>query len=318
VDQADLIWHNGELVAWEDAKVHVLTHGLHYGTGVFEGVRAYETPRGPAIFRHQDHLDRLFKSAELYYMPIPFTLEELRAATHELIAANHLRECYIRPIAFRGYGQMGLYPLDAPVEVSIAAWQWGAYLGEEGKRDGIRAKVASWRRIPHDALIPHAKATGQYLNSVLAKVEASKAGYQEAILLNHHGSVCEGSGENIYAVRDGKIGTPGDSAAILDGITRRSIIQIATDLGYEIVEREVARAELYLADEVFMSGTAAEIVPVREIDDHTIGSGVPGPITRELQRVYDDAIHGRDPRYTEWLDVVEVPSGQPAGAAETI
>jgi branched-chain amino acid aminotransferase len=318
VDQADLIWHNGELVAWEDAKVHVLTHGLHYGTGVFEGVRAYETPRGPAIFRHQDHLDRLFKSAELYYMPIPFTLGELRAATHELIAANHLRECYIRPIAFRGYGQMGLYPLDSPVEVSIAAWHWGAYLGEEGKRDGIRAKVASWRRIPHDALIPHAKASGQYLNSVLAKVEASKAGYQEAILLNHHGSVCEGSGENIYTVRDGKIATPGDTAAILDGITRRSIIRIATDLGYEIVEREVARAELYLADEVFMSGTAAEIVPVREIDDHTIGGGVPGPITRELQRVYDDAIHGRDPRYTEWLDVVEIPSGQPAGAAETI
>ncbi|HEY2161866.1 MAG TPA: branched-chain amino acid transaminase [Solirubrobacteraceae bacterium] len=318
MDQADLIWHNGELVAWEDAKVHVLTHGLHYGTGVFEGVRAYETPRGPAIFRHQDHLDRLFKSAELYYMPIPFTLGELRAATHELIAANHLRECYIRPIAFRGYGQMGLYPLDSPVEVSIAAWHWGAYLGEEGKRDGIRAKVASWRRIPHDALIPHAKASGQYLNSVLAKVEASKAGYQEAILLNHHGSVCEGSGENIYTVRDGKIATPGDTAAILDGITRRSIIRIATDLGYEIVEREVARAELYLADEVFMSGTAAEIVPVREIDDHTIGGGVPGPITRELQRVYDDAIHGRDPRYTEWLDVVEIPSGQPAGAAETI
>jgi branched-chain amino acid aminotransferase len=306
------------MVAWEDAKVHVLTHGLHYGTGVFEGVRAYETPRGPAIFRHHDHLERLFKSAELYYMPIPYTLEELRAATHELVRANQLRECYIRPIAFRGYGQMGLYPLEAPVEVSIAAWQWGAYLGEEGKHRGVRAKVASWRRIPHDALIPHAKATGQYLNSVLAKVEASKAGYDEAILLNHHGSVCEGSGENIYVVRDGTITTPGDTAAILDGITRRSIIKIAADMGLEVVEREVARAELYLADEAFLTGTAAEVVPVREIDDHVIGGGEPGPITVELQRIYDDAIHGRDPRYAGWLDLVEIPSGQPAGTAESV
>jgi branched-chain amino acid aminotransferase len=318
VEQADLIWHNGELVAWEDAKVHVLTHGLHYGTGVFEGIRAYETERGPAIFRHREHLERLFKSAELYYMPIPYTLDELRAATHELVAANELRECYIRPIAFRGYGQMGLFPLEAPVEVAIAAWPWGAYLGEAGKREGIRAKVASWRRIPHDALIPHAKASGQYLNSVLAKIEASKAGYQEAILLNHQGFVCEGSGENVYLVSDGKISTPGDHAAILDGITRKSIIQIATDLGVEIVEREVARAELYLADEVFLTGTAAEVVPVREIDDHAIGTGRPGPITLELQRIYDEAIRGREPRYAEWLDLVELPSGQPAGAAKSV
>ena len=192
MEQADLIWHNGELVAWEDAKVHVLTHGLHYGTGVFEGIRAYETPTGTAVFRHREHLERLFKSAELYYMPIPYTLEELRAATHELILANELRECYIRPIAFRGYGQMGLYPLDAPVEVSIAVWPWGAYLGDESKQAGIRAKVASWRRISADSLIPHAKASGQYLNSVLAKIEASKAGYEEAILLDSHGFVCEG------------------------------------------------------------------------------------------------------------------------------
>ena len=318
MEQADLIWHNGELVAWEDAKVHVLTHGLHYGTGVFEGVRAYETPRGPAIFRHHDHLERLFKSAELYYMPIPYSLEELRTATHELVRANELRECYIRPIAFRGYGQMGLYPLEAPVEVSIAAWHWGAYLGEEGKRLGIRAKIASWRRIPHDALIPHAKASGQYLNSVLAKIEASKAGYQEAILLNHHGSVCEGSGENVYVVREGRISTPGHTAGILDGITRKSIFRIAADLGYEIAEREVARAELYLADEVFLTGTAAEVVPVREIDDHVIGSGAPGPITLALQRVYDDAIHGRDSRYAEWLELIEVPSGQPAGATGSV
>jgi branched-chain amino acid aminotransferase len=308
VEQADLIWHNGELVAWEDAKVHVLTHGLHYGTGVFEGIRAYETPQGTAIFRHHDHLDRLFKSAELYYMPIPYTLEELRAATHELITANDLRECYIRPIAFRGYGQMGLYPLDAPVEVSIAVWAWGAYLGEEGKQRGVRAKVASWRRIPHDALIPHAKASGQYLNSVLAKIEATKAGYEEAILLDARGFACEGSGENIYVVLDGVIFTPPQTAGILDGISRKSIIQIARDLGYEVVERDLARAELYLADEVFLSGTAAELVPVREIDDHAVGSGEPGPVTTELQRVFDDALHGRDPRYVDWLDVVKVPS----------
>jgi branched-chain amino acid aminotransferase len=308
VQTADLIWHNGELVAWEDAKVHVLTHGLHYGTGVFEGERAYDTAHGPAIFRHQDHLKRLFKSAELYYMPIPYTLEELRSATHELIAANDLRQCYIRPIAFRGYGQMGLYPLDAPVEVSIAVWPWGAYLGEESKLQGIRAKVSSWRRIPHDALIPHAKASGQYLNSVLAKIEASKAGYQESILLDSHGFVCEGSGENIFVVTDGRLLTPPQTASILDGINRASIIQIGKDLGIEVIERDLARAELYLADEVFMSGTAAELVPVREIDDHQIGAGHRGPVTHQIQQVFEDALYGRDPRYIDWLDVVKVPS----------
>jgi branched-chain amino acid aminotransferase len=314
VEQADLIWHNGELVAWEDAKVHVLTHGLHYGTGVFEGERAYLTPHGTAIFRHQDHLDRLFKSAELYYMPIPYTLEELRQATHELIAANDLRECYIRPIVYRGYGQMGLYPLDCNVEVSIAAWPWGAYLGEEAAAKGVRAKVASWRRIPHDALIPHAKASGQYLNSILAKIEASKAGYQEAILLDSHGFVCEGTGENIYVVREGVVITPPQTAGILDGINRKSILRIARDLGYEVVERDLARAELYLADEVFMSGTAAELVPVCEVDDHTIGSGSRGEVTEALQRVFVDALHGRDPRYTEWLDIVEIPAKVPSQA----
>ncbi len=315
MEQADLIWHNGELVAWEDAKVHVLTHGLHYGTGVFEGVRAYETSRGPAIFRHLDHIDRLFKSSELYYMPVPFTREEIRRATHELLIANGLRECYIRPLVFRGYGQMGLFPLDAPVDVAIAAWTWGAYLGEESKSHGIRAKVSSWRRIPHDALIPHAKASGQYLNSVLAKIEASKAGYQEAILLDSHGFVCEGSGENIFVVRDGVIVTPPQTASILDGINRKSVLQIARDLGYGVVERDLARAELYLADEVFMSGTAAELVPVREIDDHAIGAGEPGPVTVALQRVFDDALHGRDARYLEWLDVVDVPAARPASVA---
>jgi branched-chain amino acid aminotransferase len=299
---------NGEFVAWEDAKVHVLTHGLHYGTGVFEGIRCYDTELGPAVFRHREHLDRLERSAKLYYMPLPYSLEELRSATHELIARNGLRSCYIRPIAYRGYGQMGLNPLDAPVDVTIALWEWGAYLGEEGKRSGVRAKVSSWRRISPDSLIPHAKASGQYLNSVLAKIESLKAGYDEAILLDDHGRVCEGSGENIYAVRDGVIVTPPQTASILDGINRRSVLQIARDLGYTVIERDLARAELYLADEVFLTGTAAELVPVREVDDHAIGSGEPGEITRVLQGAFEDALHGRSERYREWLDVVELPA----------
>ena len=308
MEQVDLIWHNGELVAWEDAKIHVLTHGLHYGTSVFEGERAYPTERGPAIFRHQDHLARLLASAKLYYMPVPYTLEQLRSATHELIAANGLTECYIRPIVFRGYGQMGLNPLDCEVSVSIAVWPWGAYLGEQAAAQGVRAKVASWRRISSDSLIPHAKASGQYLNSVLAKVEATKAGYQESILLDSHGFVSEGTGENIFVVRDGSIVTPPQTAGILDGISRKSIITIARDLGYELVERDLARAELYLADEVFFTGTAAELVPVCEIDDHLVGSGARGPVTAAVQSVFFDALHGRSDRYREWLDVVNVPS----------
>jgi branched-chain amino acid aminotransferase len=308
VEQADLIWHNGELVAWEDAKIHVLTHGLHYGTSVFEGERAYETERGTAIFRHHDHLARLLQSAKLFYMPVPYTLAELRAATHELIAANGLRECYIRPIVYRGYGQMGINPLECEVGVSIAVWPWGAYLGEAAKVHGVRAKVSSWRRISGESLIPHAKAGGQYLNSVLAKIEASKGGYEEAILLDSRGFVCEGSGENIYVVKDGAIITPSQTASILDGISRKSILTIARDLGYEVVERDLARAELTMADEVFVSGTAAELVAVREVDDHEIGAGVRGPVTTELQHAFEDALRGRSPRYADWLDVVEVPS----------
>jgi branched-chain amino acid aminotransferase len=312
VDQADLIWMNGELVAWEDAKVHVLTHCLHYGTGVFEGMRAYETARGTAIFRHHEHLDRLFKSAELYYMPIPYTAEELRSATHDVVAKNGLPSCYIRPIAFRGAGTMGINPLDAPVEVAIAAWPWGAYLGDEAKLDGVRAKVTSWRRIGSDSLIPHAKASGQYLNSVLAKIESHKAGYEEGILLDQHGFVSEGTGENIYVVRDGVIYTPPQTAGILDGINRRSLIQIAADEGCELVERDIARAELYLADELFMTGTAAELTPIREVDDHVIGDGTRGPVTTQLQRVFEDALYGRDPRYTAWNDIVPVASPKAA------
>jgi branched-chain amino acid aminotransferase len=318
VEPADLIWMNGEFVPWEDAKVHVLTHGLHYGTGVFEGIRCYETEIGPAVFRHAEHIDRLFKSAELYYMPIPFDREQLRSATLELIARNGFRSCYIRPLVMRGYGTMGLFPLDAPVDACIAVWEWGAYLGDEGKQKGIRAKVSSWRRISPDSSIPHAKATGQYLNSILAKVETHKAGYEEAILLDDKGNVCEGSGENIFIVRDGVVITPPQTASILDGISRKSIIQIMRDMGIEVVERDVARAELYLADEVFVCGTAAELTPLREVDDHTIGAGTPGELTRAVQTGFEDALHGRTERYREWLDPVPVELYEAAATSEAV
>src|SRR3954449_2466409 len=276
---------NGEFVPYEDAKVHVLTHALHYGTGVFEGVRAYETPRGTAIFRHQDHIERLFRSAGMYLMDIPYSREEIRAATHETIQRNGFKECYIRPIVFRGAGPMGLYPLDCPVEVSIAVWEWGSYLGDEGKQNGVRARVSSWRRLPNDVVIPAAKATGQYLNSVLAKIEADKAGYEEAILLDRNGHVCEGTGENLFIVKNGRISTPGFANDILGGINREAAFAIIRDQGYELVERDIARGELYVADEIFMTGTAAELTPIREIDDLAIGDGGRGPITAEIQAI---------------------------------
>ena len=306
MEKSELIWMNGEFVAWDDAKIHVLSHGLHYGSGVFEGIRCYETERGPAVFRHLDHLDRLAKSAQMYYLPMPYSAQEIREATHELIRRNELSSCYIRPLAFRGYGEMGLYAKSAPVEMIIAAWPWGAYLGDEGKQHGIRAKVSSWRRISPDSLIPHSKASGQYLNSILAKTESANAGYDEAILLDQRGLVCEGSGENIFVVRDGAICTPPHVASILDGINRKSVIQIARDIGYEVVERDIARAELYMAEEVFLTGTAAELVPVREIDDHEIGE--PGEMTRVIQAKFEDALHGRAHEYLEWLDLVGQPS----------
>jgi branched-chain amino acid aminotransferase len=310
METAELIWQNGEFLPWQEARTHVLSHGLHYGTGVFEGVRCYDTERGPAIFRHQDHLNRLAKSAELYYFELPFSTDEIAEATRELIRRNELRSCYIRPLAFRGYGDLGLYATDAPIEVVIAAFPWGAYLGEEGQKHGIRAKVSSWRRIGSGGLIPHAKASGQYLNSILAKTESQNAGYEEALLLDERGFVCEGSGENIFLVRDGQIVTPPHVAAILDGINRKSVIQIARDLGYTVVERDIARSELYLAEEVFLTGTAAELVPVREVDDHPLGE--PGEITRVIQAKFQDALHGRAEEYLEWLDPVEVATGADA------
>ncbi|HKG35189.1 MAG TPA: branched-chain amino acid transaminase [Solirubrobacterales bacterium] len=316
MEKAELIWHNGEFVAWDEARVHVLSHGLHYGTGVFEGIRCYETERGSAIFRHADHLKRFAQSAALYYLPLEQSVEQIRAATHELIRRNGLKSCYIRPLAFRGYGEMGLYAQSAPVELTVAVWPWGAYLGEEGKRHGIRAKVSSWRRISPAGLIPHAKATGQYLNSILAKTESANAGYEEAILLDERGFVCEGSGENIFVVREGQIVTPPHTASILDGINRKSVIQIARDLGYAVVERDVARAELYMAEEMFLTGTAAELVPVREIDDH--GLGEPGEVTRQIQAKFDDVLHGRAEEYLEWLDFVDTPDAGTGAEADRI
>lgn len=306
--EAEKIWMNGALVDWADAKVHVLSHALHYGSSVFEGIRAYQTDDGPAVFRLDDHLARLERSASQYFMPVPYSREDLRQAVHQVVAANGLGACYIRPIIMRGYGVMGLFPLEAPVDVSIAAWEWGAYLGEEGLERGIRAKISSWRRIGNNTIPATAKAGGQYLNSILAKIETHKAGYEEAILLNEGGFVADGSGENIFVVRGGTILTPPISASILEGITRCTVIELAQDEGYTVVEREIARAELYTADEVFVTGTAAEVCPLRSIDDHELGD--PGPITRRLQERFFAASEGRDPRYSHWLD--PVPAATPA------
>jgi branched-chain amino acid aminotransferase len=302
MEPTEYIWQNGEFVLWDDARVHVLTHGLHYGTGVFEGVRCYDTPKGPAIFRGLDHMERLHRSAKLFYMDLEYTPEELLAITKEVITRNGLTDCYIRPLAFRGYGEMGLFPLNSKVEYSISAWEWASYLGDEGKQHGIKAMISSWLRMSSKSFIPQSKASGQYLNSILAKVEAHHAGYQEAILLDERGFVCEGTGENIFVVRNGEIATPGLNSAILEGVNRDAVIQIAGDLGYTVNVRDVTRTELILADEVFMTGTAAELVPVAEIDDHKIGE--PGPITRALQAKFEDALHGKAPEYEAWLDYV--------------
>ena len=291
IPEVDKIWMNGELLPWAEAKVHVLTHALHYGSGVFEGIRCYKTPAGPAVFRLEEHLKRLARSAKLYYMPVPFSLEELYDATFAVIEGNGLEACYIRPLVFRGYGEMGLFPLNAPVDVVIAAWPWGAYLGEEGIRHGIRAKVSSIQSLDHTALARAAKATGQYLNSILAKVEVTNAGYDEAIMLTAHGHVAEGSGENIFVVRSGVLMTPPPSDGVLEGITRESVFQIARAEGIEVQERTLARSDLVIADELFFTGTAAEIVPIREVDDHPIGE--PGPVTRRIQERFRAIVEGR-------------------------
>ena len=302
IPETEKIWMNGKLVDWKDAKIHVLAHGLHYGSGVFEGIRCYGTEKGPAVFRLAEHMDRLEDSAAMYMKKIPYTASELCRATKELIKANKLNECYIRPIVYRGYGEMGLNPLKAPVEVAIAAWKWGSYLGEDGLKNGIRAKISSFQRIAPNILPSGAKGTGQYLNSILAKLEAIDVGYDEAILLDNRGFISEGPGENIFMVKNGVICTPPEHASILTGITRDSAMKIAEDLGYEVRETDITRGMLYLADEAFFTGSAAEITPIRMIDGREIGK--PGPVTKAIQERYFDAVHGRDGKYACWLDYV--------------
>ena len=299
---------NGQLVAWDDARIHVGAHGLHYGTGVFEGVRCYDTAAGPAVFRLRDHMQRLHDSARLISMAIPYTVDELRLATSDLLTANGMRECYIRPIAFYGFGQLGVSARGNPVETVLMCWPWGTYLGEEAMRSGVRAKISTWQRIPAN-VIPHAsKATGVYLNSMLAVSEAQRAGYDEAIMLTPDGKVADGPGETIFVVSRGKLFTPDLSTGILHGITRDSVITIARELGIEVVEKDLIRTDLYLADEVFMCGTAAEVTPVRSVDDQEIGVG---DLTREIQRVYLDVAHGRTDRFAAWRELVPV-SASPA------
>ncbi len=313
MQETDKIWMNGGLVDWNDAKVHVGVHGLHYGTGVFEGIRCYETPKGPAVFRLADHLQRLHDSARLLYMEIPFTVEELREATHELVRANGLPACYIRPIAFFGYGSLGVHTRGNPVETVLMSWPWGAYLGEDSLSQGITAKISSWKRVGPN-VIPHvSKATGIYLNSMLATTEAQRAGYDEGILLTDDGFVADGPGENIFVVADGRILTPPLSTSILPGITRNSVIQIAQDLGYVVDETPIIRTDLALADEVFMTGTAAEVTPVRAVDDIEIGVG---PVTKEIQQHYLDTVNGRSERWSHWLDVVELAAPLVAQAGD--
>ena len=296
------IWMDGEYVDWDQATVHVLTPSLHYGWGVFEGIRAYDTTLGTAVFRLTDHMARLFRSAKIYHMEPPISLEGAVKVTKDLVAMNGVRACYIRPLVYLAYGEIGLNPLNSPVSMAIACWPWGAYLGEEGFERGVRAKVSSWRRLDPNIIPPAAKATGQYLNSSLAKAEALKAGYDEGILLNPNGYVTDGSGENVFLVRDGVLCTPPLAAGCLAGITRASILQIAQDEGIRVREGDLVRTDLYLADEAFFTGTAAEVVPIREVDDRVLGD--PGPITRRLQEVFTAATRGRDERYRDWLEPV--------------
>jgi branched-chain amino acid aminotransferase len=297
--ETEKIWMNGELVPWGDAKVHVLSHVLHYGSGVFEGIRAYSTDRGPAVFRLMDHLRRLERSAGVYFMDLPYSVDELRQATHELIGVNGLDACYIRPLAFRGYGELGINPLTCPVDVIIAVWPWGAYLGEEALEHGVRVMTSSWRRIGPNTLPAAAKASGQYLNSQLAKMEAMNSGYDEAILLNEQGFLADGSGENVFVVRDGALVTPPTTASCLPGITRDTVIRIARGMGFEVREAEVVRTDLYHADEVFFTGTAAEITPIRSIDDHEVGTG---PITKRIQSEFFSITAGRSELSPEYMD----------------
>ncbi len=298
----DKIWMDGTLVDWHDAKIHVLTHSLHYGCGVFEGVRAYATADGPAIFRLTDHIVRLFDSAKIFFIDIPYTIDQLVEATKETVRVNKLDSCYIRPLVYLGYGEMGLNPLPCPVNVSIAVWPWGSYLGDDGIKNGVRMMISSWQRHDPNAMPPAAKGTGMYINSSMAKIEAIKAGYDEAILLSPQGYVSECTGENIFVVKHGRIITPPVSAGALEGITQSSVMTIARDLGIECVTGNLLRSDLYTADEAFLSGTAAEVVPIRSVDDREIGE--PGPITRKIQELFFAAVRGEVDRYKDWNEHV--------------
>jgi branched-chain amino acid aminotransferase len=300
IPEMDTIWMDGRLVPWADAKIHVLTHALHYGSGVFEGIRAYKTDRGAGVLRLEEHLKRLVRSAKLYYMPVPYSVEELYDATFEVLESNKLDAGYIRPLIFRGYGEMGLNPMGAPVQAVIAAWPWGTYLGEEGVLHGVRAKTSSIQSLDHTALARAAKATGQYLNSILAKIEVLNAGYDEAIMLTEHGHVAEGSGENIFVVRGGVLMTPPPSDGVLEGITRDIVMNLAKSEGIELRERTLSRSDLVIADELFYTGTAAEVVPIREVDDHLIGE--PGPVTRLMQERFKAITEGRDEEFGGYME----------------
>ena len=305
VRPVDKIWMDGKLVDWGDAKVHLLTHALHYGTGVFEGIRAYHTRTGTSVFRLTEHVRRLFRSAHLYQIDMPYSAEAIIEAVRDTIRANRMRECYIRPLVYRSYGEMGLNPLNAPVAVSISVWAWENYLGENAMERGARAKISSWKRLDHNVIPPGAKATGQYINSGLAKAEAIKAGYDEGIMLNQSGYVTDGTGENIFVVKEGELYTPPLWAGCLDGITRDSVITIARDLGYTVHEKSLARTDLYFADEAFFTGTAAEVCPIREIDDRPVASNGRGPITKEIQSEFFAAAHGEVDRYADWMTPVD-------------
>jgi branched-chain amino acid aminotransferase len=302
IEATEKIWMDGELVPWNEAKVHVLTHSLHYGSGVFEGIRTYATSNGPAVFRLTDHIARLIDSAKLIMMEIPYSLDEMVDACKLVVRESGLDSCYVRPIAFLGYGEIGLNPLPCEVKVSIAAWPWGAYLGEESLSTGVRMKISSWKRMDPNVNPVAAKGTGIYINSSLAKVEAVHAGYDEAILLNTQGFVAECTGENLFIVKNGVLKTPPLSSGALEGITRDSIIVIARDLGYEVREENLLRHDLYLADEAFLTGTAAELVPIRSVDDRVIGD--PGEMTRKLQETYFAAVRGQVEQYKDWCEDV--------------
>jgi len=300
IQKTDKIWMDGKLVAWDEANVHVLTHTLHYGLGVFEGIRCYETPKGPAIFRLDEHVDRLIKSTHIFLMKLPFSHDEICEAIKAVVRENGLKECYIRPLVYIGYGGMGLYPSENPINLAIAAWPWGAYLGEEGLKNGIRIKTSSFVRAHVNSNMTMAKVCGYYVNSQLAKKEAISCGFHEALLLDTEGYVSEGSGETIFIHRRGVLKTT-PLTSILEGITRESIMTIAKDEGIEVREERFTRDEVYIADEAFFTGTAAEITPIRELDERTVGAGKPGPITQKLQSIFFDTVKGKSSKYERWL-----------------